>query len=281
MYQSTVNDIESIGDVYMKNKIYDSFDSAVADVFDGAMVAHSVFGPASVPLNLIDALSRKNVKDLTLVTIMAHPRQPPPTGPHLPNVAAINLIEQPGMVKRLYTGFTNNVYSSLRGSEDEYDRLTKDMEVIPVPFGNMCTRLEAAAGGYGGIITPVGVGTYLEDYCQHIEIDGKPYIIEKPLRPDFGLVKAWKADKLGNLIYHEMQRVMNPLIARASKVTIAEVLEIVEPGELDPDFIHTPHIYVDRIVHVPKGGMGSFEWDEVNKNLSWGPRGTRRNQPLK
>lgn len=262
----------------MKNKIYDSFDSAISDIFDGAIIAHSIFGPASVPMNLIEALTRKDVKGLTLVTNMAHPRQPPPNGPSLPSYMPVSCILQPGKVKRIITGFTSNVYSNMIGYAQEYEEATRDVEVIPVPFGNLCTRLEAAASGYGGILTPVGVGTYLEDYCQKVTVDGKDYILEKPLQPDFGFVKAWKADRLGNLIYHRMQRVHNPLIARASKVTIAEVLEIVEPGELDPDFIHTPHIYVDRIVRVPRGGMGSFEWNEVSKVLGFGPRGTRRQQ---
>ncbi len=262
----------------MKNKIFTSFDSAIADIFDGATVAHSIFGPASVPHNLLEALTRKDVKNLTLVTNMAHPRQPAPNGISLPGYASIAIIQQPGKVKRVIAGFTSNVYSNMRGMEEEYEEITKNIEVIPIPFGNLCTCLEAAAGGYGGILTPVGVGTYREDYCQRIEIDGKPFIIEKPIKPDFGFVKAWKADTLGNLVYYRKQRIQNPLIARASTVTVAEVLEIVEPGELDPDHIHTPHIYVDRIVKVPPGGMGTFEWDKVSRYLSYGPRGTRRVQ---
>jgi 3-oxoacid CoA-transferase A subunit len=262
----------------MKNKIFDSFDSAIADIFDGASIAHSSFGPASMALNLWEALYRKNVKDLTIISNMAHPRQPAPNGPTLPSYGPINVILQPGKVKKIITGFTNNVYSNMRGFEEEYEEVTKNMEIIPMGFGNICTLLEAAAGGYGGILTPVGVGTYLEDYYPRMEVDGKPYVLLKPLKPDFGFVKAWKADKLGNLVYYRMQRVQNPLIARAAKVTIAEVLEIVEPGELDPDFIHTPHIYVDRIIRVPKGGAGSNEWHETAKVLSFGPRGTRRAQ---
>lgn len=260
----------------MKNKVYESFDKAIDDVFDGAVIAHSIFGAASQPLNLWEALSRKNVKDLTIVTNMAHPRQPAPSGPHLPSYGPINCILQPGKVKRIITGFTSNVYSQNQGYIAEYEEATKNMEVVPVPFGNLCTRLEAAASGYGGILTPVGVGTFLEEYCQKITVDGKDYLIEKPLQPDFGFVKAWKADKLGNLVYYRMQRTHNPLIARASKVTIAEVLEIVEPGEIDPDQVHTPHIYVDRIVKVPAGGMGTFSWHEVSKSLAYGPGGTRR-----
>jgi 3-oxoacid CoA-transferase A subunit len=264
------------GGTRMKNKVYEGFDQAIADIFDGAIIAHSIFGTASEPLNLWEALSRKNVRDLTIVTNMSHPRQNPPKGTHLPTFGPIDCIVQPGKVKRLITGFSSNVYGNMIGFIDEFEAATKNMEVIPVPFGNLCTRLEAAASGYGGILTPVGVGTYLEDYCQKLIVDGKEYLIEKPLQPDFGFVKAWKADKFGNLVYKRMMRTQNPLVARASKVTIAEVLEIVEPGELDPDEIHTPHIYVDRIVKVPKGAMGSFEWNEVVKTLGFGPGGTRR-----
>jgi 3-oxoacid CoA-transferase subunit A len=260
----------------MKNKIFDSFDKAIEDIFDGAVIGHSIFGTASQPLNLWEALSRKQVKGITIVTNMSHPRQAAPEGPSLPTYGPINCILQPGKVKRLITGFSSNVYSHIIGHVAEFEEATRDMEVVPVPYGNLCTRLEAAASGYGGILTPVGVGSFLEDYCEKIVVDGREYLLEKPLQLDFGFVKAWKADKLGNLVYHRMQRTQNPLIARASKVTIAEVLEIVEPGEIDPDHIHTPHIYVDRIVRVPKGGMGSFEWNEVVKALGYGPGGTRR-----
>jgi 3-oxoacid CoA-transferase subunit A len=260
----------------VKNKIFDSFDKAIEDVFDGAIIAHSIFGTASQALNLWEALSRKDVRNLTLVGNFAHSRQPPPQGPNLPTYGPINCILQPGKVKRIITGFTSHVYGGETEYTREYDAATRDMDVIPVPFGNLCTRLEAAASGYGGILTPVGVGTYMEDFCEKMVVDGKEYLLEKPLQPDFGFVKAWKADKLGNLVYHRMQRTLNPLVARASRVTIAEVLEIVEPGELDPDQIHTPYVYVDRIVRVPKGGMGSYEWNEVVKVLGFGPGGTRR-----
>jgi 3-oxoacid CoA-transferase A subunit len=260
----------------VKNKIFDSFDKAIEDIFDGAMIAHSIFGTASQALNLWEALSRKAVRDLTIVGNMAHSRQAPPQGPSLPTYGPINCILQPGKVKRIITGFSSHVYGGETEYTREYDTVTKDMEFIPVPYGSLCTRLEAAASGYGGILTPVGVGTFLEDYCEKMVVDGQEFILEKPLQPDFGFVKAWKADRFGNLVYHRMQRTHNPLIARASKVTIAEVLEIVEPGDLDPDQIHTPHIYVDRIVKVPRGGMGSYEWNEVVKTLSFGPGGTRR-----
>jgi len=182
----------------------------------------------------------------------------------------INCLLQPGKVKCVIVGFTNNVYSNQAGQIDEYEEATKDMEFIPISFGTLCLRLEAAASGYGGILSPVGIGTFMENSTPKITVDGVEYLIEKPLYPDFGFVKAWKADKLGNLVYYREQRVHNPLVARASKVTIAEVQEIVEPGEIDPDYIHTPHIYVDRIVKIPHGGMGSREWETVSKTLNFG-----------
>ena len=259
----------------MKNKICDSFDAAIADIFDGAIIADSWFGTQCLAMNLWEALTRKDVKNLTIATLMAHIRQPPRAGapPRLPSFMIIDCIEQPGKIKKIYTGFNSNVSATLMELAEPYRQATKNTEIIPVPFGTLCTRLEAAASGYGGILTPVGVGTYLEEFAEKVVVDGRQYLLEKPLQPDFAFVKAWKADKLGNLVYHRMQRVLNPLIARAAKVTIVEALEIVEPGELDPDFIHTPHVYVDRIVRVPKGGLGSFEWMEVAKAQGFGPGG--------
>jgi 3-oxoacid CoA-transferase len=260
----------------MKNKVFASFDDAIADIFDGAIIAHSTFGTASQATNLWEALSRKDVKNLTIIGNMLHPRPNPPAGVHLPVYGPINCLYQANKVKRIIVGFTSNVSLSLMTTAPEYEEITKDMEVIPVSFGTICLRLEAAACGYGAILSPVGIGTFMEEQCQKISLDGKDYLIEKPIYPDFGFVKAWKADKLGNLVYYREQRVHNPLVARASKVTIAEVQEIVEPGEIDPDQVHTPHIYVDRIVKIPHGGMGSREWQEVSKVLAFGPNRTQR-----
>jgi 3-oxoacid CoA-transferase subunit A len=260
----------------MKNKVFTTFDEAIADIVDGVIIAYSTFGIASQAINLWEALYRKDVRNLTFIGNMLHPRQDTPAGVHLPTYGPINCLLQEGKVKRVIVGFTSNVSSNMIGNAQEYEEATKNMEFIPVSFGTLCLRLEAAACGYGGILSPVGVGTFMEEYCQKITMDGKEYLIEKPIYPDFGFVKAWKADKLGNLVYYREQRVHNPLVARASKVTIAEVQEIVEPGEIDPDQIHTPHIYVDRIVKIPHGGMGSREWEEVSKAVGFGPGGSRR-----
>lgn len=115
----------------MKNKVYESFDKAIEDVFDGAVIAHSIFGAASQPLNLWEALLRKEVKGLTIITNMAHPRQKAPSGPGLPAYGPINCILQPGKVKRIITGFTSNVYSHSEGYTAEYEEATKDMEIVP------------------------------------------------------------------------------------------------------------------------------------------------------
>ena len=266
----------------MKNKIFSSFEEATADIFDGAVIAFSTFGTVSQAVNLWEAVYNRDIKDLTVIGNMVMPvkevtQEENPFTAYGPS----HCLLQPGKIRKIITGFTNNVYS---GSGDDGTKPFKEaiekIEVVPTTFGAICTRLEAAANGYGGILTPVGVGTFLEEYYDSCEIDGTRYLIEKPLTPDFGLVKAWKADTLGNLVYRRLQRIHNPLVARASKVTIAEVLEIVEPGELDPDQIHTPHIYVDRIVKVPEGGKGTPEWDEKMKERMFGAEGSRRQSKL-
>ncbi len=252
----------------MKNKIVDSFDEAVADVFDGAFIAFSTFGTASSAMNLWEAIYKKNVKDLTVMGNMVMPAKAEITD--LTAFGPSHCVMQPGKVKKVITGFTSGVYTSnVETNRDEFAIALDKCEVIATTFGNICTHLEAAANGYGGILTPVGIGTFLEEKMEKYVVDGKEYLLVKPLVPDFGFVKAQKADKLGNLYYRRGQRVHNPLVAAASKVTIAEVLEIVEPGEIDPDHIHTPHIYVDRIVRVPKGGKGTPEWDMVNSAIAY------------
>jgi 3-oxoacid CoA-transferase subunit A len=261
----------------MKTQIFNSFDEAIADIFDGAVIAFSTFGSASQAMNLWEALYRKDVKDLTIIGNMVMPAIEEGA---IPSYGPTNCVLQPGKIKKAITGFTSMVYTS-KGTVtdmDEFAVAMSNIEVEPTTFGNICTRLEAAASGYGGILTPVGVGTFFEEQREKFTIDGREYLLEKPLVPDFGFIKAWKADKLGNLVYWRGQRLHNPLIARAAKVTIAEVLEIVEPGEIDPDNVHTPHIYVDRMVKVPEGGMGSFGWNEVIKEKSFGPGGFRRQQ---
>jgi 3-oxoadipate CoA-transferase alpha subunit len=266
----------------MKNKIFDSFEAATADIFNGATIAFSTFGTASQAINLWEALYKKDVKDLTVAGNMVMPvKEADEEDILFTAYGPSHCLLQPGKIKKVITGFTSNVYSGSGDDEtNPFKEAIEKIEVVPTTFGALCTKLEAAANGYGGILTPVGVGTFLENYYDTYIIDGEKYLLEKPLVPDFGFVKAQKADKLGNLVYRRLQRLHNPLVARASKVTIAEVLEIVEPGEIDPDQIHTPHLYVDRVVKVPEGGKGTPEWDEMMKKRMFGPEGSRRQSKL-
>jgi 3-oxoacid CoA-transferase subunit A len=267
----------------MKNKIFESFEEAIADIFDGAVIAFSTFGTVSQAINLWEALyNKKDVKDLTVMGNMVMPaREPAPEEVPFASYGPSQCLLQPGKIKKVIAGFTNNVYSGSGGDQtNPFKEAIEKIEVVPTTFGAICTKLEAAANGYGGILTPVGVGTFLEEYYDSYVVDGKKYLLEKPIVPDFGFVKAWKADKYGNLVYRRLQRLHNPLVARASRVTIAEVLEVVEPGELDPDQIHTPHLYVDRIVKVPEGGKGSQKFDEMMKERMFGPESPRRQSKL-
>ena len=258
----------------MKNKIFNTFDEAVADIPDGAVIAFSTFGNASQAINLWEAVYKSDVKELTVAGNMVLPvRAVSEADIPFISFGPSHCLLQPGKIKKIITGFTNNVYSGNDQENLPFVQAIENIEVMPTTFGALCTKLEAAANGYGGILTPVGVGTFLENYYETCEVDGKKFLLEKPLKPDFGFVKAWKADTLGNLIYRRLGRLHNPLVARASRVTIAEVTEIVEPGEIDPDQIHTPHVYVDRIVQIPKGGKGSPEWFEMMKERLFSSKG--------
>jgi 3-oxoacid CoA-transferase A subunit len=123
-----------------------------------------------------------------------------------------------------------------------------ELSVELVPQGTLMERVRAAGAGLGGILTPTGLGTIVEEGKDIIQVDGKPFILEKAIHGDFALVKAWKADKMGNLVYRKTARNSNPIMAMAGKITIAEVDEIVEVGELDPEAIATPGIFVDYLV---------------------------------
>ena len=258
----------------MKNKIVSSFDEAVADVFDGAVIAYSQLVATGTPQNLLGALMRKDVKELTLVGRTFNPVRWALGASYSPVDLALQ-----GKVKKVITGWTGYTWFDPRGPATQVlkDALSSGkIEIEACSFGTLAARLHAAAAGYGAVYVPTGVGTFLEEGKEKRLIDGREYLLEKPIKPDFGLVKARKADKLGNLIYHRVHRGMNHTIAMASRVTIVEVDQIVEPGELDPDQIHTPHVFVDRMVLVPSGAPGSDEWFEYVRRRGWGPGGDQR-----
>ena len=219
---------------------------AVADVQDGAVVAAHVWG-AGTPGYLFRALVERGVKDLT---VCFNNFVPSPESLRERGFAdAAMLLPQ---VRKIITAFIGTrVFTGL--SSDFLGARAEDgtLEVEATTHGTLIERLHAGAMRLGGFYNPVGVGTVVAEGKETRVIDGAEYVFEEPIRPDVGLVKASKADTLGNLVYHGSARGANPVIAMASEYTIAEVFEVVGPGELDPDLIATPGIYVDRIVRIP------------------------------
>jgi 3-oxoacid CoA-transferase A subunit len=227
-------------------------DEAVKDIFDGAVVMVGGFGSfAGLPVNLITALSRRKIKNLTIIANMGGvgfelSKRIKPDG-----YQDIGILFEKGLVCK----FIGSV-PALGGMPptSPLERLHKEgkVEIEIVPQGTLAERIRCAAGGLGGFYTPVGVGTIVENSKEKKVIDGREYILEKPLTADFAIIKAYKADTLGNLVYHGTARCFNPVMAMAAKITIVEVEKLVLVGGLDPESIVTPHVYVTRIVEVPR-----------------------------
>ena len=163
-------------------------------------------------------------------------------------------------MKKLIAGFfaAASRYASTTGLPEEFLEMEKTLEKEVIGHGNFTARLRAAGGGMGPFYSPVGIGTIVEEGREKRTFDGKEYILLSPLKPDFAFVRADKADTYGNLVYNGTCRCLNPVLAMAGKVTIVEVDELVEPGELDPENIVTPAAFVDRIVVNPKGLGGAM-----------------------
>lgn len=212
------------------NKVYSSADLAIHDIHDGATIMLGGFGLCGIPENCITALVRKNIKDLTCIS----------------NNAGVNDF---GIGLMLHQKQVKKMISSYVGENPEFERqlLSGELEVELIPQGTLATRCMAAGYGMPAIYTPAGVGTEVASGKEIREFNGKAYLLEYAFDADFALVKAWKGDTDGNLIYKATARNFNPLMAMAGKITIAEVEELVEPGQLDPNQIHTPGIYVHRI----------------------------------
>ena len=213
------------------HKVFTSADQAIADIQDGATIMVGGFGLCGIPENLIAALVRKGARNLTTISN---------------NVG----VDDFGLGKCLYAGQIKAHIGSYVGENRLLEEmvLTGKIDLTLVPQGTFAERLRAGGAGIPAFYTPAGVGTVVADGKETREFDGRPYIMERALRADFALIKAWKGDKWGNLIYRKTARNFNPMMATAAKVTIAEVEELVEPGELDPDKIMTPSIYVKRIL---------------------------------
>lgn len=212
-------------------KVFASADEAIHDIQDGATIMVGGFGLCGIPENLIAALVRKGVKNLTTISN---------------NVG----VDDFGLGKCLYAGQIKAHIGSYVGENKLLEEmvLTGKINLTLVPQGTFSECLRAGGAGIPAFFTPTGVGTVVAEGKEIREFDGRKYVMERALKADFALVKAWKGDKWGNLIYRKTARNFNPMMATAARVTIAEVEELVEPGELDPDKVMTPSVYVKRII---------------------------------
>ena len=212
------------------NKVFSSADEAILDIGDGAIIMLGGFGLCGIPENCIAALVNKGIKNLTCISNNAGVDD-----------FGIGLLLRQKQVKKMISSYV--------GENAEFERqlLSGELEVELIPQGTLATRCMAAGYGMPAIFTPAGVGTEVAAGKELRNFKGKEYLLEYAFDADFAIVKAWKGDTEGNLIYKETARNFNPLMAMAGKITIAEVEELVPAGDLDPNNIHTPGIYVHRI----------------------------------
>ncbi len=212
------------------HKVVASANEAIKDVFDGAVIMVGGFGLCGMPENLIRALARKGTKNLTTISNNAGV-----------DGFGVGLLLGNGQIKRhigTYVGENKLLEAMVLDGRVQLDL---------VPQGTFSERIRAAGAGIPAFFTPTGVGTMVAEGKETREFDGKVYLMERALKADFAFIKAWKGDKWGNLVYRKTARNFNPMMATAAKVTIAEVEHLVEPGELDPDTVHTPSVFVKRI----------------------------------
>ncbi len=213
------------------NKVWPTAEAAVEDIFEGATIMLGGFGLCGIPENLIDALVRKGVKNLHTIS----------------NNMGVDGF---GMGRMLEAGMIASHTGSYVGENKLLEErvLAGKLDLRLIPQGTLAERIRAGGAGIPAFYTPAGVGTVVSEGKESREFDGKMYLMERALRADFALVKAWKGDRMGNLIYRKTARNFNPMMATAARITIAELEQMVEPGEIGPDEVMTPGIYVQRIV---------------------------------
>lgn len=212
------------------NKVVANADEAIQDIQDGAVIMLGGFGLCGIPENSITSLIKKGVKNLTCISNNAG-------------------VDDFGIGLMLQTKQVKKMIASYVGENAEFERqlLSGELEVDLVPQGTLATRCMAAAYGFPAIFTPAGVGTEVAEGKEVRNFKGKDYLVEEAFEADYAIVKAWKGDTAGNLIFNKTARNFNSVMAMAGKVTIVEVEELVPAGALDPNFIHVPGIYVHRI----------------------------------
>jgi 3-oxoacid CoA-transferase subunit A len=212
-------------------KVLASAEAAVAKVPEGACIMMGGFGLCGIPENLIRALHARGTRNLTIISNNAG-------------------VDEFGAGMLLKARQIRKVIGTYVGENKEFERqaLAGEIEVELVPQGTFSERIRAAGSGIGGFFTPTGYGTLIAEGKETREIGGKHYVLEMPLHADFAFVKAWKGDRQGNLVYRKTARNFNPVMATAARITIAEVEQLVEPGELDPDAVVTPGVFVKHIL---------------------------------
>jgi 3-oxoacid CoA-transferase subunit A len=218
------------------DKVVSSYEEAMAGLEDNMTVLAGGFGLCGIPENLISEIKRKGTKGLTVVSNNCG-------------------VDDFGLGVLLPGRQIKKIIASYVGENAEFERqmMANELEVELTPQGTLAEKMRAGGAGIPAFFTATGYGTPVAEGKEEREIDGLYYILEPAIKGDFAIVKAWKADRYGNLIFRKTARNFNPMAATAGKITVVEVEEIVEPGELDPDQIHTPGIYVNRVI------LGSFE----------------------
>jgi 3-oxoacid CoA-transferase subunit A len=216
------------------HKVVGSADEAIADMKDGAVILSGGFGLCGNPENLISAIHKKGIKNLTVVSNNCGTTD-----------KGLGILLQSKQVRKMIASYV--------GENKEFERqyLAGELEVELNPQGTLAERIRAGGAGLGGFFTPTGAGTKIAEGKESRVIDGREMIFEKPLKGDYAIVRAWKGDKWGNLVFRKTARNFSPMMCTAARITIAEVENLVEVGELDPDTVHVPSVYVKRIF---KGG---------------------------
>jgi 3-oxoacid CoA-transferase subunit A len=212
------------------NKVVGSADEAIRDMQDGAVIMSGGFGLCGNPENLIEAIHRKGVKNLTLISNNCGTTD-----------KGLGVLLKSRQVRKMIASYV--------GENKEFERqfLAKELEVELNPQGTLAERIRAGGAGLGGFFTPTGAGTLIAEGKESRIIEGREMIFEKPLKADYAIVRAWKGDKWGNLVFRKTARNFSPMMCTAARIAIAEVEHLVEVGELDPDQIHVPSVFVKRI----------------------------------
>jgi 3-oxoacid CoA-transferase subunit A len=212
------------------NKVFSNADEALHDINDGAVIMLGGFGLCGIPENSINALRKKGVKDLTCISNNAG-------------------VDDFGLGLLLQTRQIRKMMSSYVGENEEFERqlLSGELEVDLIPQGTLATRIQMAGMGIPAFFTPAGYGTEVAEGKEVREFNGKKYLMEYALHADFAIVKAWKGDSFGNLVFRKTTRNFSSSMVRAGKITIVEVEQLLQPGDIEPDQVHVPGIYVHRI----------------------------------